>query len=176
MACFVGPPINGNLQRLRRAIDRDAAVERRAGGLLRLPQHRWLLPGIRARPVAGGRRSTAAPKREETVTSVFAQFPTRRHLLATGAFAASGMIFDNGAFAQELSPTRPAMTAMSRPCRRPRGRSSSRNRRGVAICASPALWDARSSFPVWCLRAPAARSRAVHPCIVLCDDIGRRWV
>jgi hypothetical protein len=37
--------------------------------------------------------------------SDFARFPTRRRLIATGAFAASGFVFANDAFAQDLSPT-----------------------------------------------------------------------
>jgi protocatechuate 3,4-dioxygenase beta subunit len=37
--------------------------------------------------------------------SDFTRIPTRRRLLATGALAASGVIFANGAFAQELAPT-----------------------------------------------------------------------
>jgi protocatechuate 3,4-dioxygenase beta subunit len=37
--------------------------------------------------------------------SDFARFPTRRRFLATGAFAASGIMLADGAYAQELSPT-----------------------------------------------------------------------
>jgi hypothetical protein len=55
--------------------------------------------------------------------SDFARFPTRRRLLATGAFAASGFVFANDAFAQDLSPT---------------------------PSCHDALWDARWSFLAWC--------------------------
>jgi protocatechuate 3,4-dioxygenase beta subunit len=37
--------------------------------------------------------------------SDLARFPTRRRILATGAFAASGIVFADGGFAQDLSPT-----------------------------------------------------------------------
>jgi Dioxygenase len=54
-----------------------------------------------------GRDSNAARRaqREETMMKDFARFPTRRRFLATGAFAASGIMLADGAFAQELSPT-----------------------------------------------------------------------
>jgi protocatechuate 3,4-dioxygenase beta subunit len=45
------------------------------------------------------------PETEKTAMSDFARFRTRRRLLATGAAAASGVMFARGVFAQDLSPT-----------------------------------------------------------------------
>ena len=91
-----------------------------------------------------GHDSNAARRaqREETMMSDFA-LPTRRRFLATGAFAASGIMLADGAFAQELSPTPSCHDGDEPTLPETEGRSISRNRRGGAICVSPALGDAR---------------------------------
>jgi hypothetical protein len=79
------------------------------------------------------------------------RFPSRRHILTSGAVAATGLVVAKGVFAQPgLAPTPSCHDGEEATIPEIEGPLFKRRSPRRSDLRDPALWVGRRSFPAWC--------------------------